>query len=447
MTTFGKLARTIFAGAVLLGALGSARVGGQTPAANERQAGGPGQGAASEKMRRAEELRGIEKALSENAESRQALEREIVEIKGDRAKLNAALIDSAAGVQATEGRIRAAEERLSTLSGSENALRSSLEGRRGVIVEILASLQRMGRRPPPAVLVRSEDVLSAVRTSMLLGAVLPEMRGEAEVLAGDLAELVRLKGLIVSERDAMRGELAALVGDRERLNALIAARQSRMSEVERTVTAERERASELGAQARNIKELVDRLQGEPSPGQRAAEAAKGSPDNQSRERFAAAAFRDPARLAPSRPFSEVRGLVPKPVNGDTLRTFGAPDGVGGTARGVSIKTRAGAVVASPADGWISFAGPFRSFGRLLIINVGSGYYVLLAGMDRISVGVGQFVLAGEPVATMGDTSSLAPAAGTLETIDPVLYVEFRKDGGSIDPGPWWAKSQIEKVRG
>jgi septal ring factor EnvC (AmiA/AmiB activator) len=94
-----------------------------------------------------------------------------------------------------------------------------------------------------------------------------------------------------------------------------------------------------------------------------------------------------------------------------------------------------------------FAGPFRSLGRLLIINAGDGYYVLLAGMDHISVEPGQFVLAGEPVATMGASSSGSPAAGGIETSDPVLYVEFRKDGGSIDPGPWWAKSLGEKVRG
>jgi septal ring factor EnvC (AmiA/AmiB activator) len=83
----------------------------------------------------------------------------------------------------------------------------------------------------------------------------------------------------------------------------------------------------------------------------------------------------------------------------------------------------------------------------LIINAGGGYYLLLAGMDQINVEVGQFVLAGEPVATMGETSLVSPAAGAIETKDPVLYIEFRKDGSSVDPGPWWAKSQSEKVRG
>jgi septal ring factor EnvC (AmiA/AmiB activator) len=83
----------------------------------------------------------------------------------------------------------------------------------------------------------------------------------------------------------------------------------------------------------------------------------------------------------------------------------------------------------------------------LIINAGGGYYVLLAGMDQINVDVGQFVLAGEPVASMGETSLMSLAGGAIEKNNPVLYVEFRKDGGSVDPGPWWTKSQSEKVRG
>jgi septal ring factor EnvC (AmiA/AmiB activator) len=77
--------------------------------------------------------------------------------------------------------------------------------------------------------------------------------------------------------------------------------------------------------------------------------------------------------------------------------------------------------------------------------------VVLAGMDRISVNVGQFVLTGEPLAVM---SGGTPGNGTQATATlapnpdkPVLYVEFRKDGTPIDPSPWWAASRGEKVRG
>ena len=139
-----------------------------------------------------------------------------------------------------------------------------------------------------------------------------------------------------------------------------------------------------------------------------------------------------------------------------LREFGAPDAAGAAEKGLTIATRSGAPVSAPADGWVVYAGPFRSYGQLLILNTGGGYHILLAGMDRMSVELGQFVLAGEPVGVMGRAGKTGlssppggtPATGTLASGQPQLYVEFRKDGVSIDPAPWWAAAtDSRKVRG
>jgi len=110
-----------------------------------------------------------------------------------------------------------------------------------------------------------------------------------------------------------------------------------------------------------------------------------------------------------------------------------------------LASRTGAQVTAPSDGWVVYAGPFRSYGQLLILNAGGGYHVLLAGMERISVDLGQFVLTGEPVAVMGGGPQSAAAVATGSS-QPVLYIEFRKDGTPVDPTPWWA-SDSEKVRG
>jgi septal ring factor EnvC (AmiA/AmiB activator) len=103
-------------------------------------------------------------------------------------------------------------------------------------------------------------------------------------------------------------------------------------------------------------------------------------------------------------------------------------------------------VTTPCDGWVVYSGPFRSYGQLLILNAGGGYHVLLAGMERISVNIGQFVLTGEPVGTMGTASQVASILAAAPS-QPVLYIEFRKDNTPIDPGPWWTASEGEKVRG
>jgi septal ring factor EnvC (AmiA/AmiB activator) len=139
-------------------------------------------------------------------------------------------------------------------------------------------------------------------------------------------------------------------------------------------------------------------------------------------------------------------MLPLPVNGVKTRDFGAPDQLGGTEKGISITTRAGAQVTAPCDGWVVYAAPYRSYGQLLILNAGGGYHVLLAGMERISVDLGQFVLTGEPIAVMGGGTQVASRIVTGSP-QPVLYIEFRKDGTPVDPSPWWATSDSEKVRG
>ena len=182
---------------------------------------------------------------------------------------------------------------------------------------------------------------------------------------------------------------------------------------------------------------------------RASEEANKAADANKRDRSGRAptSLGSADRLTPAVAFADARGLLPKPVNGKFVRQFGEKNDLGGTAQGVSIATRPNAQVSSPADGWVVYAGPFRSYGQLLIINAGGGYHVLLAGMERIDVQLGQFVLAGEPVAAMA-TPQLASASGEgIGSALPVLYIEFRKDGTSIDPAPWWAVSSDQKVGG
>ncbi|MFD0935813.1 murein hydrolase activator EnvC family protein, partial [Methylobacterium trifolii] len=190
------------------------------------------QRAIEERDRRAENLKRVQEALAASTGARAQFDAEIAAIGGDRTKLDAALLDAGRQAQATEDRMSRLEERLKTMGGSEAAIRRSLDARRGVISEILAALQRMGRRPPPAVLVTPEDVLAVIRTSMLLGAVVPELRGEVDTLAADLGELVRLRSLIAADKQGLQNDLAGWAREQQRLAALVAARRARQAEIE-----------------------------------------------------------------------------------------------------------------------------------------------------------------------------------------------------------------------
>jgi septal ring factor EnvC (AmiA/AmiB activator) len=404
------------------------------------------------------ELRGLEDNLEAAEAQRRKLEGEIEAIRTDRARLNAATIDTTAKIRDSETRADEAQKRLDGLTGSEEAIRVSLGNRRAIVGEVLASLQRMGRRPPPALLVRPEDMLSAIRTSMLLGAVLPELRAETEALATDLAELVKLRSAISGERDTLSRELAGMREERQRLSMLVDARQQALSAAEHDLDAEHQRTRDLSRRATSVRDLIATVEGDLANQLAADDAAKAeaarkqadAEKNQGKTKVAGLAgspFNDVARLAPAIAFADARGLLPLPVNGSATKVFGAPDGFGSTEKGLSLSTRPQALVTAPCDGWIAYSGPYRTYGQLLIINAGNGYYVVLAGMERINVEVGQFVLTGEPVAAMGDGTAKTAAAIAIGAAQPVLYVEFRKDGTPIDPGPWWAKPEMKKVRG
>jgi murein hydrolase activator len=392
-----------------------------------------------------EKLRAEQRRILENEAK---LKREIESIGDDRRKFNQQIIETAARVVDVEERAAQTQERLDVLDDKEQALRTSLQERRGLIAEVLAALQRIGRQTPPALMIRAEDALQSVRSAMMLGAVLPEMRHQAEVLATDLAELVRLRTQIADERSRLARDLLALVDERQRLSLFIDERQKRLAEAERTLGEERQHAAALAVQAENLNQLIVRLEQGLDSAARSARAAARSGDEKkgSSARPDFAALKDPGRLSPAISFASAKGMLPLPVNGAKIREFGAPDGLGGTEKGVSIAARPEGQITAPCDGWVVYAGPFRNYGQLLILNAGGGYHVLLAGMERISVDLGQFVVTGEPVAVMGGGAHLTvdKAGGTSQ---PVLYVEFRKDGIPVDPGPWWAANEGQKVRG
>ena len=396
---------------------------------------------------REQELEAAREEQRQAAELPQKLKADIAAIGQDRSKLNQQLIDIAALVRGVESRIGETEGRLRPLDIREQQIKASLDSRRSEIVEVLAALQRAGRRTPPALLVRPEDALQSLRTAMLLGSVVPELRGRAEKLAADLGELVSVRQRIATERDVLAHDRDKLKDDQIRLAALVEERQRKQSAIEKDMETEGARAISLSRQVDSLQGLIAKMEQDLKSAAKAATTAslQGAPVAPNGKPNLGA-LKDPARLTPAIAFASARGLFALPGNGRKIRDFGGSDGAGGAEKGISLATRAGAQVTTPCDGWVVYAGPFRSYGQLLILNAGGGYHVLIAGMERISVNIGQFVLTGEPVATMGSTSQVASILATTAS-QPVLYVEFRKDGTPIDSGPWWATNEGEKVRG
>jgi len=385
----------------------------------------------------------VSKEITLSSERLAKLAADIASVRKDYASITAALIQSAMTEQKLGQDIEDIGAKLEGLKAEEKKLRASLAARRDVLAEVLGALQRMGLNPPPAILVKPEDALSSVRSAILLGAVVPELRQQTDRLMADLKEQSRVTASIEAERARLTTAVTDQTAEKKRLTMLLEAKKKLQADTETAIAAEQQHSQQLAAKASSLKDLIASLEADKA---RKAQDQVKAGDRKSTDgdttasttELAALPVPEANRLAGSAPFSALQGQIALPVIGKIKLRFGSDDGNGAAMQGDMVATQSGAIVTAPADGNVLYAGPFRSYGQLLILNAGDGYHVVLAGMSRISVATGQSVLAGEPIGAMGEARVASTSASRNGNATPELYVEFRKDGKPVDPAPWWA---------
>ncbi|ODT86480.1 peptidoglycan DD-metalloendopeptidase family protein [Phenylobacterium sp. SCN 70-31] len=119
----------------------------------------------------------------------------------------------------------------------------------------------------------------------------------------------------------------------------------------------------------------------------------------------------------------------QPVDGAIQRRFGEPIAGGGRANGLTFAAEPGARAVSPATGVVQYAGPVKGWGVILILRLAGGYHLVLAGLERTSVQVGQSVAEGQPVGWAPDGRQSAAE----------IYLEVREQGSPVDPMKWMRK--------
>lgn len=400
------------------------------------------------------ELQALSQSIRLSEEKTSELTRSIAALEKTSASLRQALIESAARRKELERKISASEQTLAGYGLREDKIRQSFRERRAVLAEVLAALQRMGRNPPPALLISPEDALGSVRSAILLGAVVPGIRGETEKLAADLVELADLRKAGQTERDTLLVNMQSRQEEERRMDMLLVENDKLSRRNAAELDEERKRSEELAGKASSLEGLIDSLENEITSVREAMEEARAEEERQRQlteeqrqkiKELAESGLPDKNRIAPAILFSELKGKLELPAAGDVLRRFGDPDGTGHAAKGLVVAASPGALVTAPADGLVVFAGQFRSYGQMIILNMGDGYHVVLSGMDHVDTRQGKFVLSGEPLATMGEKRVASATALALETERPTLYIEFRKDGTPVDSGPWWVERDSGKA--
>lgn len=387
-----------------------------------------------------EEFERVSREVMLSADRLAQLAAEIDGVRKDHATITASLIQVAKTEKKLAEDVEEITNRLGELRGQEDAIRQSLMSRRDVLAEVLGALQRMGLNPPPAILVTPEDALSSVRSAILLGAVVPGLKEETEILIADLGELSRVSSAIEADRGRLLATVDQQLAEKQRLNLLLGEKKALQAESEAIYEEERRKSAELASKAGTLKDLIGSLDSELAALRSAEEKQRRAEEARIRREAALRQMPVPEqnRLAAAGPFATLRGQLSLPVPGRISRGFGERDDNGGVMQGDTVATQSAAIVTAPSDGTVLYAGPFRSYGQLLILDAGGGYHVVLSGMGRISVAAGQSVLAGEPVGVMGEIRVASAASAEDGNGGSELYIEFRQDGKPVDPAPWWA---------
>ncbi|MHB1101870.1 MAG: murein hydrolase activator EnvC family protein [Devosia sp.] len=384
----------------------------------------------------------IEASISLSKDRVEALKRDIEEMKGDRAQQNAALIAAAQRVKTAEAEVAAMEERLGNLIVDEMEVRGRLDGADDSISSVLAALERISRNPPPALIVNPSDALGSARSAILISAIVPQLRVKADELTIDLKRLADVKAAALEEEARLRANFEILEEEQLRIATLIVARKQGEGMVTAELEAEQAEAEALAAKASSLKQLIDDLTKRATAVAVAADATATANAGRTAPTLdpetIKLALANTERAAPAVPFAQTRGFLTLPSSGIAVIEYGAGDGFGGISQGLSIVTRANAQVVAPADGWVLYKGDYLNYGQIIILNAGQDYTLLLAGLETVTVDIGQFVLMGEPLGTMGSQTIGQTVTTSAGVSRPTLYIEMRKNNEPVDPTGWWA---------
>lgn len=368
----------------------------------------------------------LNKSLTLSTEQRSRLQNEIADLKQDEASVSAELLKAAQSEETLNLEILAQKEELIGLEGETASIRASLVGRSAILAEVLAALQRIGLNPPPALLITPHDALASVRSSVLLGAVVPSMRIETLALKADLERLVVLSANTETATLKLTASLQQQIEDRARLDLLLEEKRRLGATSAQALASEAARAKVLEGNLASLKSLLASIDEKIEDVEKAANARRLALDKA--RTLSPGTF----SVGPSVSFASLKGQLPLPVTGMTILRHGEKNNAGIMVNGDTIQTRSAAIVTAPSDAVVVFAAPFRSYGQLVILDTGAGYKLVIGGLAKLGVNAGQTVLAGEPLGVM-------PANGqdAAQITPPELYVELRKDGQAINPASWW----------
>jgi septal ring factor EnvC (AmiA/AmiB activator) len=334
----------------------------------------------------------------------------------DRTAREAAAV--AARIQQSEAEIALSQARVQQIDRQREALRMGIAQRQEPVVRLTAALQLMARRPLVFSLMRSDSLQETVYLRAVLETMLPEVQRRT---AGLRSEIVRGRQLQDKARAAaveLKASEQALTVRRQQLAAVESRQRIESRSAQGIASREADRALALAEEARDLSALMERLRADGSL--RSELAALPGPVPRPDRPGSLMVVND----APPTPAASASLAWIMPVSGRIVSGFGDAAGSGSSdgarAVGITLAPVASAQIVAPAAGRVAFAGDYRGYGRIVIIDHDGGWTSLITNLGRLDVGVSARVLQGSPLGLAGPGR-------------PTVTVELRKDGTPVNP--------------
>lgn len=336
------------------------------------------------------------------------------------------MVRSAKAVQEKEDHLLHLDRKLEELREEEASLLEKLSKSKARTVHLVTALQSLALRPREQIFLEKQAPSHILRSRLMLNSSVPIARRMTQEVLSDMQKLEETKVEIQMQIRRVKETMEKLNERTNQMNGLISRKLKLQAQYDASHQKSGKKIVALANQANDLKELLQkieqerlrRLEEERLRKEREKELA------QEQEQEVVQPTLNPFSSNKGQSFEQLKGKLSYPVVGRVVENFGDSTVTGMHSKGLTIQTRAGTTLRSPISGAVLFAGPFKSYGKMLIIDCKDGYLLLLAGLDDINVGAGQDVIDGEPVGKMGS-----------ERLN--LYIEIRKDGQAIDPKPWF----------
>ena len=376
-----------------------------------------------------DDLQEVEKKVLQQSIEHKKLQAQATQINLELSSISKEMVDAAKKIQNTEDRLSLMERQLKTLeSDLENAEKGFLKEDENLI-KTLAALQNLALKPTESLLVQPLSPVDIIRSAMILRGTVPYLEENAEQIRQQLHDIANKKSKIEKQIGEISKQKIVLQAEHQQMKKLQQRKVALRKSVEIKSEKTKKNMDKLASKAKDLRDLLAQIEKQRREKEaREAERRRKEEERRKLEEKQSADLIKSAQQSITNiasGFAKAKGKLPLPARGKIITRYGEEKIKGISAKGITLATRENAQVISPFDGAVVFAGPFRGYGNMIIVEHGDDYLSLMSGLGNVDVELGQMLLAGEPIGNMPEEENAE------------LYVEIRKNNQPINPAAWF----------